>query len=360
VSATSRRSFGGATTIETAAGTLSLIGLLSGPDQAIIDAWLLPAEQIPAPSGQTPIDQLSAALLNLSAAHQTPGFDDVTVTDDHGTNYILRLESLSVPFGQSGEAERLRLRLVPVLARECGWLDLRNRDGATTRLWPSGRPSVRVGAPTPVAGSPAERELTEQALSVIEIYLSWTDEDFLRQQCATAIAKVTEVRGRLDTASELPDQLTRLCALLCEEQPADGLPPAWSGMLDAARRTDGPDVHLDIAAALPSIADTEVQVDSLISEPECWRLHLRATPGWWLYSEDRRQKWTVMSVRAEDNLGGMYLGTFGGSSGRGDHEEVTVRFLPRLDPLARILKLTFSATGEQVSLDLGLEPAARP
>jgi hypothetical protein len=357
-----RWSFGGAAAIETAAGTLSLAGLVSGPDHAIVNAWLVPAQQIPIPTGQTYQERLTAA---LRATRQTPGFDDVTITDDRGTNYTLHVEYLSIPFGQPGQPERLHLRLVPAPARECAWLELRNQDGATTRLWPSRRLTVRVGVPTPVSGSPAERELSHQALSAIAMYLYMTGDDgaeFLRRHCAAALAKAAEVRqsGALDAASKLPDQLARLCAALCAKHPTDGLPPAWSGMLNAARRTDGPELHLDIAAALPSVAASEVQVDSLISEPEFWRLHLRATPAWWVYSADHQQERAVMSVCAEDNLGGMYLGIFGGSSTRDDYQEVTLRFLPRLDPLARTVKLTFSGTGEQVSLDLRLEPAARP
>jgi len=57
-------------------------------------------------------------------------------------------------------------------------------------------------------------------------------------------------------------------------------------------------------------------------------------------------------------LRGKVLG--GSSSGRDDYEDVAVRFLPRLDPLARTVKLIFSGTGEQIALDLRLEPAARP
>jgi len=363
--ATGRWSFGGATAIETAAGTLSIAGLVSGPDHATVDAWLLPARQTSTPVGQTSEEQLNAVLAR-SGGRRTPGFDDLTITDDRGTNYTLRVEYLSIPVGQSGQPARLHLHLVPAPARECAWLELRNRDGATTRLWPSRRPTVRVGVPTPVSGSPAERELSHRALSAIAMHLSAIGEDgaeFFRQQCAAAIAKAAEVRqsGALDAANKLPDQLARLCAALCDRHPADDLPPAWSGMLDARRRTDGPELHFDIAAALPSIADTEVQVDSLISEPGSWRLYLRATPEWWTYSAARSLKRTVLSVRAEDKLGGMYLGTFGGSErGDYDYEEVTLQFLPRLDPLARTVKLIFSGTGEQVSLDLRLEPAARP
>ena len=61
-----------------------------------------------------------------------------------------------------------------------------------------------------------------------------------------------------------------------------------------------------------------------------------------------------MSVHAEDDLGGMYLSQFGGSVGDVEHEELTLRFLPRLNPLARALTLRFSGSGEQVTLELRL------
>ena len=97
-----------------------------------------------------------------------------------------------------------------------------------------------------------------------------------------------------------------------------------------------------------------VRVDSLISEPGTWRVYLRAEPGWWSYSADGHRKWPVVSVVAEDDLGGMYLSQFDGSHSHGDHEELTLRFLPRLNPLARALTLTFSGAGEQVTLELQL------
>jgi hypothetical protein len=39
------------------------------------------------------------------------------------------------------------------------------------------------------------------------------------------------------------------------------------------------------------------------------------------------------------------------------HEELALRFLPRLDPLAHALTLTFRGTNEEVLVDLRLEPA---
>lgn len=163
-------------------------------------------------------------------------------------------------------------------------------------------------------------------------------------QCSAALARAAEIQlsGGPRTAGELPGQLARLCAVLTGHGPANGLPRAWSGMIDAADHSDGASRHLDVFVALPQVDDTVVQVDSLISKPGTWRLYLRAEPGWWSYSADRNRKWPVLSVAAEDDLGGMYVSQFDGSRSRGNHEELTLRFLPRLNPLARALTLTFS------------------
>jgi hypothetical protein len=131
-------------------------------------------------------------------------------------------------------------------------------------------------------------------------------------------------------------------------------------MLDAAQRADGPRHHLDIGAALPPVDGVAVQVDSMISWPGGWRLYLRATPGWWSYSEDRHRKRNPVRVHAEDNRGGTYVNSFDGSSGHGDHEELALRFLPRLDPLARALTLTLRGASGQVAVDLRLAPAQSP
>ena len=136
--------------------------------------------------------------------------------------------------------------------------------------------------------------------------------------------------------------------------PADGLPFGWSSVIDGAGRTDGAEWHLDLSVTLPQVGDTVVRVDSLISEPENWRLYLRAAPGWWHHSPDMNRLWLVWSVAAEDDLGGMYVTQCHGGTGQGDHEELTMRFHPRLNPLARALTLTFTHEGEQVTLELQL------
>jgi hypothetical protein len=136
---------------------------------------------------------------------------------------------------------------------------------------------------TPVAVSTAERELADQALWLIELQLTDAGADagdILRQRCSAALARTAEIQrsGDLDPASQLPDQLTQLCAVLTGHGSPARLPASWSAMLGAARRADGPRHHLDIGAALPLIDGVAVQVDSLISWPDSWRLYLRATP----------------------------------------------------------------------------------
>jgi hypothetical protein len=255
----------------------------------------------------------------------------------------------------------VRLGLDPVPGQEVRWLELRSQNGAASRLARSARPAVRVGQLTAVAVNPAERELSDLALGLLELHLTSTGaaDDFLWQRCSAALARIDVMQrsAGLDPVGELPDQLRQLCVVLAERRPADGLPRSWSGMLDAAQRADGPRRHLDICAALPPIDGLAVQVDVLISMSDSWRLYLRATPGWWNYSEDGHRRWNPVSVHAEDDRGGTYLSTFDGSTGYRGNEELALRFLPRLDPLARALKLTCRGASQEAVVDFGLVPA---
>ena len=139
--------------------------------------------------------------------------DEMTVVDDRGANHTLRPQGGWGRVGPSGEPvgpTSVRFWLDPVPRRGVGWLELRGQDGTATRLLPSARPAVQVGRLTPVAVSPAERDLTDQALSLIELQLTGAgelSEEILRQRCSAALAKMEEIRrsGELDPASELPD-----------------------------------------------------------------------------------------------------------------------------------------------------------
>ena len=390
-------SFGGGTGIAISAGVLLPEALVVGAGHATLYASLTPPgngqpaagrqRRMPAPGmpfARWALRRQRARRRRVDAAVTTvralAGPDELTVVDNHGVRYALHPRGMSGKIGRSGEPAgplSVSLGLDPVPGRGIGWLELRCRDGSATRLLPSARPPAQVSQLTPTAESPAERELVGQALWLIGLQLTNADniaEDLLRRQCPAALAKTAEIQrsGQLDPASQLPDQLRQLCAVLTEHRPADRLPASWSGMLGAAPRADGPGHHLDIGATLPPIDGVTVQLDSLISWPDSWRLYLRATPRWWGYSEDGRRKWSVITVHAEDDRGGTYLSTFDGSTGHPGHEEpgheeeggeevsyeeLALRFRPRLDPLGHALTLTFRGANEEVLVDLRFESA---
>jgi hypothetical protein len=164
-----------------------------------------------------------------------------------------------------------------------------------------------------------------------------------------------ELRGGNGTATRLlPSMWTTVRVGRLTPAAAGSLPAGWSGPLAPAARRDGPRRHLDLGGALPPIAGVTVRADSLFSWPGSWKLYLRAGPGWWKYAGDRSHKWSPISVTAEDDRGGRYVSSFGGSTRHQDHEELVLQFLPGLDPLALGLTLTFRGAREEVSVALGL------
>jgi hypothetical protein len=352
-----RWSFGGASPLETAVGMLYPGGLVAGPGDAVLEASLMPTGPnqdglaLPSP----PISSSARAARGEAVKALAKAIiAAVALTDDQGATYALHVEDLQLYTKDPGPVS-LRLGVDPVPAREREWLELRGQDGSAARLVPSAYPYTRVSRLAPVPDSPAVRALSQQALGLIALRFTGADHDAMERQCSAALARAAEIQqsGELGAAGDLPGQLARLCAVLTGHGPADGLPRGWSGMMDAADRSDGPWQHLAFSVALPQIDETVVRVDSLVSEPQTWRVYLRAEPGWWTYSFDRQRKWPVLSVAAEDDLGGRYLSEFDGSRGHGGLEELTLRFRPRLNPLARALTLTFRGS-EQVTLELQL------
>ena len=65
-------------------------------------------------------------------------------------------------------------------------------------------------------------------------------------------------------------------------------------------------------------------------------LNLNAEPDWWSYSEDHRQKRTLVDIVAEDDIGGTYVSLNGGGSRTPDNagHDVLLRFRPRMAPAA--------------------------
>jgi hypothetical protein len=127
-------------------------------------------------------------------------------------------------------------------------------------------------------------------------------------------------------------------------------------VLNAADRADGPRLHVDLDTALPSADGTAVRLNTLASSPGSWDLHLQAAPGWSIYSADRLYKLEAMTVFAEDDLGGLYLSNFGGSSSLPGYEEVKLTMRPPLAPGARLLTLTFASETQQVTAEIPLAP----
>jgi hypothetical protein len=224
--------------------------LIIGPEQAVMEASLMPSgepERLAWPGrDQMPAAWRAGATRSIMARIRASSFDDVLVADDQGARYALRVEAMEGPPQEPGQVGpiRLRLGLDPVPPRECRWLELRNQNGSATRLLPAARPTVRVSQLKSAPRTPAGRALARQALSIISVRLpgigEGQEDEYVRRGCSAALARAAELRqsGELDPASELPDQIARLCAALTGHHPAEGLPPRLDR--HAQRRADGP------------------------------------------------------------------------------------------------------------------------
>jgi hypothetical protein len=307
-----RWSFGGAATLQTSAGVLLPEILIAGASQAILHGILTRsgngqlAGAVPGRRGSAPVTLLARLVRRKNTGairdHRRAEAEAamagmralarVSVVDDRGARYALSAGGSS---GEVGAPDRfVRLRVHPVPGPETGWIELRGQDGTTTRLLRSPRAAIRIGQPGP---------------------------------------------------------------------PARVAAAGWSGMPGAAARADGPRLCRDLGVALPAVDDVSIHLDSLVSLPSSWQLYLRARPRWRDYSRAGRRGKDPVSVHAEDDRGGSYLGSYARNIGLPSDEElagerpkeqqeVVLQFLPRLDPLARALKLTFQAAHEQITVDL--------
>ena len=287
-----RWSFGGAAAIETLSGLLLPEGLVVGVDDAVLSTSLSPWQNVSRPEREALAEATRSIDEEIGALQALTLTGDIAVVDDQGTTYALRVRAASGAHGPSPAS--IRFRVDPVPGRGIGWLELRGQNGTAARLLPSQRAAVRIGPLTPVT--------------------------------------VTPVTG------QRPDDDSR----------------GRDAMADAVDRSDGPRHHLDLGIALPPIEGMTLQLDSLISAPSGWSLFLRASPRWWRYRDDRRQKWSPVELSAEDDRGCLYQYKFGGSACRDGHQELSLRFSPRLDPLARHLRLTCTGSAEQIAIDLDL------
>jgi hypothetical protein len=283
-----RWSFGGAGAIETPSGLLLPEGLIVGADDAVLSTTLTPWQNDARPDRAAPAEGRASINEEIRALEASTQIGDITVVDDGGARYALRVRAAAGARGPSPKS--IRFRVDPTPGRGIEWLELRGQNGTATRLLPSPRAAVRTSALTPVTATPDTGQHPDD-----------------------------DSRGR-------------------EAMPVD--------------RSDGPSHHLDLGITLPPIEGMTLQLDSLISAPSGWSLFLRANPRWWRYRDDRRQKWSPLALSAEDDRGRLYQHKFGGSAGLDGHEELSLRFSPRLDPLARRLRLTCTGSAEQITIDV--------
>jgi hypothetical protein len=296
-----RWSFGGAAAIDTISGMLHPEGLVAGAGGAVLYTSLSPAETDARAGREAPAGGLAGdgefQALEWAFQEMAVLTRDISIVDDQGAAYTLLFLQGSGVYGP------VSFRVDPVPWQGTEWLELGGRHGTRTRLLPSPRAAARLGRRTPVTASPAGRELADGVLS------------------------------------------------------AAGLQPGTAAdTLDAAELTDGLRCHLDLGITLPSTDGMTLRLDSLISLPGGWSLSLRAYPRWWRYRDDQRRKHSPVEISAEDDRGGGYLCRFSGSSGRDGCEELRLLFRPRLDPLARHLRLTCTGSAGQVTVDIDLVP----
>jgi hypothetical protein len=289
-----RWSFGGAAAIETPSGLLLPEGLIVGADDAFLSTTLTPWQSDTprhddaGPDRAAPADSHVSINEEIRALEASTQTGDIAVVDDRGTTYALRVRAAAGARGPSPKS--IRYRVDPTPGRGIEWLELRGQNGTAARLLPSPRAAVRIGPLTPMTAPPLSGQRPDD-----------------------------DSRGR-DT------------------------------MPDAVARSDGPRHHLDLGITLPPIEGIALQLDSLISASSGWSLFLRASPRWRRYRDDRRQKRSPVELSAEDDRGCLYQYKFGGSAGRDGHQELSLRFSPRLDPLARRLGLTFTGSAEHITI----------
>jgi hypothetical protein len=287
-----RWSFGGAAAIETPSGLLLPEALIVGVDDAELSATLTPWQNDPGPDHACRAESQANINEEIRALEASTRTGDITVVDDRAATYALQARAASGVRGPSPKS--IRFRVDPPPGRGIEWLELRGENGTAARLLRSPHAAVRLGPLTPVSATPLTGHRPDD-----------------------------DSRGR------------------------DAMP-------DAVDRSDGPRYNLDLGIALPPIEGITLRLDSLISGPNGWSLFLRASPRWWRYSDDRRRKWSPVQTSAEDDHGYLYQHKFGGSVSRGGHEELSLRFSPHLDPLARRLRVTCTGSAQQITIDVDL------
>jgi hypothetical protein len=251
------------------------------------------------------------------------------------------------------------LFIEPVPARSVQWFELRNNTGSTVCLEPASRPLIHVkliaAGPMPVI----EREIVERLHALIMSKLmrkrggSYVDD--LCKELESLVAERTQ-SGELPKGGQLENDVTLLCTALTQQPQNIVLPPTLARFLDAAALSDGAPLNYSFELQLPTIDGVTLLLDTLISGSEGWRIYLLADPGWSFQEVEGRGMHTSI-IHASDNRGGRYLAHTSPRFRDECHDEIVVRFQPRLDPLAEALQLVVSGEREEVLVDIVLQDA---
>ena len=305
-----RWSFGGGGTIGTRAGALLPEVVIADPGQAVLHGSLSlsgashRAASVPRPPALSP-----GALARLVPGRQARAVRDraqaameavralaasVTIVDDRGARYALTERGVS---GEVlGTEVLVHLRVNPVPGPEAGWVELQGHDGTAARLFPSPRAIARAAQPRP--------------------------------------AQVTAA--------------------------------TWTATAGAVLRADGPQLHRGIGVTLPEADGVSIHLDTLVSLPSGWHLYLHSSRPR-ARGRDGRRKKSLIAVHAEDDRGRRYLASYDRNTSAPEseepagepamnQEELIARFIPRLDPLAWNLRLTFQGPHQEILVDLAIGP----
>jgi hypothetical protein len=286
---------------------------------------------------------------------------DLVVVDEAGTHYSpchVRSVSFGRRFaGEPGAPADLEIRLEPAPPAEATWIELQGRGGSPARLV-RGQQTQPSLCPV-VALEGKEIETLARSLLAFSIFgVKANHPEAMRQQCQRALSRAAELRASPAPCApgSLFEDLSHLCTVLQGDRgDVAELPPRWAAPLMAADLQDGPVLHLNIGTALPVFDSVELALGALISEPSLWHISMSAGTGRWHYSDDKRQKRPPFSVRAEDERGGHYVSMFWGSTGTDSREDLALRFRPRLDPKAQLVRLIFEGPGASLTTEIDLQ-----
>lgn len=318
--------------------------LIVEPSQAMLESSLVP-------------DRLIQRRVDLSSATSYFDVENISVIDARGKDYGLHVTTVMGRNLDHEDAEdpiTIWIQLTPVPAQGIEWLEFRGRTGSVARLVPALPGSVHVSDTTRVPAYAPGAGLGDLALEVIGHVLARPaiPEESLRRYCSTLLARVAQLQkaGVLNVERSLLRDVERLVSTIAEGESRENLPAAWRGMLDAADLVDGPRRHVDVDTVLPTLDKVTVQVVAVISEPSYWQVKMRVEPEWWHYGEGRHTKCPALSIHVADDAGGTYVSSFGGSARHDDHDDMTLRFRPRLDPKAHTVKFEFAGNTNAVTL----------